>query len=74
MQEPIVFVRVKVRSVDMNGLVDEYPVTINLNHIKIINSNNITITDNLGYNLTDESANSLREIIKRYCWLHDCRN
>lgn len=74
MQEPIVFVTVKVRSIDMNHCIKEYPVTINLNHIKIINGNHITITDNLGYDLTDDSAESLEKIIYRYCWTHDCRH
>lgn len=73
MQEPIVFVTVKVRDVDVNDRVEEYPVTINLNHIKFINGNHISITDNLGYDLTDDSAESLKEIIDRYCWTHDCR-
>ena len=73
MQEPIVFVTVRVRSVDRNDRVEEYSVTINLNHILIISDNYITLTDNYGYELTDDSANSLREIIDRYCWTHDCR-
>lgn len=73
MQEPIVFVTVNVIDVDVNDHVEKYPVTINLNHIKFINGNHISITDNLGYELTERSANSLREIIDRYCWMHDCR-
>lgn len=73
MQEPIVFVTVTVINVDRNDRVEEYPVTINLHHIKFINGNHISITDNLGYDLTDESASSLREILDRYCWMHDCR-
>ncbi len=72
MQEPIVFVTVTVRSVDMHDRVEEYDVTINLNHVKFISGNHISITDNLGYDLTEESANSLREILDRYCWMHDC--
>ena len=73
MQEPIAFVTVTVIDVDANDHVDEYPVTINLHHVKFINGNHISITDNLGYDLTDESASSLREILDRYCWMHDCR-
>ena len=73
MQEPIVFVTVKVRSIDMHDHIEEYPVTINLNHIKIIHGNHISITDNFGYDLTDESAESLKDIIDRYCLTHNCR-
>ena len=73
MQEPVVFVTVTVRTEECNGRIEEYPVTINLNHIKIISGNHISITGNLGYDLTDDSASELREIIRRYCWTHDCR-
>ena len=69
MMEPVVFVTIKVRNV--GG--DNYPVTINLHHVKTIMGNHITLTDNLGYELTEESASSLREIIDRYCWTHNCR-
>ena len=36
MQEPIVFATVTVRIFDRNDRVEEYPVTINLHHIKFI--------------------------------------
>ena len=73
MQEPIVFVTVRVRRVDRNDRVEEYSVTINLNHILIISDNYITLTDNYVYDLTDDSAYALREIIDKYCCIHDCR-
>lgn len=73
MQEPIEFVTVTVRTEEYNGRIEEYPVTINLNHIKIINGNYISLTDNLGYELTERSASSLRNIIDIVCRTHDCR-
>lgn len=65
MQEPIVFVTVTIKG--------GYSLVVNLNHIRFISGNHISIAGNFGYDLTDDSARSLKEIIDMHCWTHDCR-